>query len=53
MLIMEIAIGVICTVLMVGAVIWVLILERKGNDESENSVEDTRQKSDERPKEEK
>ncbi len=53
MSIMSIAIGVICTVLMVGAVIWVLILERKGNDESDNSVEDTRQKSDERPKEEK
>ena len=53
MSIMSIAIGVICTVLMFGAVIWVLILEHKGNEESENSVEYTRQKSDERPKEEK
>ncbi len=43
MSIMSIAIGVICTALMFGAVIWVLVLEHKGNDEPENSVGDNRQ----------
>ncbi len=51
MSIMSIAIGVICTVLMFGAVIWVLILEHKGNEETENSVEEGIQNSDEKSNE--
>ena len=53
MAIMSIAIGVICTALMFGAVIWILILERSGDDESENAKEDNKKHSEEKPKEEK
>ncbi len=53
MSIMEIAIGVVCTVLMFGAVIWILVLEYKGDDKTENSEEDNNQNSDEKPKKDK
>ena len=49
--IMSIAIGEICTVLMFGAVIWILVLERGGNDEPENSKGENRKNSNEKAKE--
>ncbi|WP_155834007.1 hypothetical protein [Butyrivibrio sp. VCD2006] len=52
MAIMSIAIGVICTALMFGAVIWILVLERSGDDdEFEHSKEDNRKNSEEKSKE--
>ena len=53
MSIVSIAIGVICTALMFGAVIWVLVLEHKGNAEPENSVRDNRQSFDKESEEDK
>ena len=52
MSIMSIAIGVICTALMVGALVWLHFLEKDGN-ESENSSEDNRKNSDETLKKDK
>lgn len=42
---MTVAIGVICTALMIGSVVWYLVLERRGNDDNESGSGDNEKNS--------